>query len=119
MPIVALLVLFFSACNGGGNNESVSSQSTSDTFTGAAILSWVAPIENTDGTSLQDLEGFIIYYGETRDDLNSTVEVDDQSATVYEFQGLKNNTTYYFSITAYNTSGIQSGFSTIVSKFIE
>lgn len=85
--------------------------------TGSATLSWVTPTQNTDGSSLTDLSGYRIYYGNSAGNLTSSVSV-SASATSYTVSGLTNGTIYYFAMTSLNASGLESERSTAVSKTI-
>jgi hypothetical protein len=125
--LVLLLISLITACNGSSNklevstlDESVEAPSSHSTsHTGRAVLRWASPVKNTDDTSLKNLKGFILYYGESRDSMTNKVIIDDPSATSYEFTNLKKNTHYYFSVVAYNESGIESELSEIVDKLIK
>lgn len=84
---------------------------------GSAVLSWVAPTKNTDGTPLTDLAGFVINYGTSAADLSKSVTVAGASETGYTIQGL-NAGTWYFTVTAYTSVGTQSAPSNIASEDI-
>jgi hypothetical protein len=104
----------------GTGTDSGSTTDTSGTETspgvGVATINWTPPTENTDGTSLVDLAGYKIYYGTAPDSLHNNVIINNTGLTSYVIDNLENNTTYYFSITAVNSKGIESPFSNIVSK---
>jgi hypothetical protein len=85
--------------------------------TGSASLSWTAPTENTDGTPITGLAGYHIYYGTSADLLDTTITVADATQTSYVISGLTAGT-YYFAVVAYNSAGIDSADSNIVSKTI-
>jgi Putative Ig domain len=85
--------------------------------TGSASLSWTAPTENTDGTPITGLAGYHIYYGTSENALNTTITVADATQTSYVIIGLTAGT-YYFAVVAYNSAGIDSADSNIVSKTI-
>ena len=85
--------------------------------TGSASLSWTAPTENTDGTPITGLAGYHIYYGTSQDALDTTVTVADATQTSFVISGLTAGT-YYFAVAAYNSAGIDSADSNIVSKTI-
>ncbi|MGC3980682.1 MAG: fibronectin type III domain-containing protein [Steroidobacteraceae bacterium] len=85
------------------------------TGTASATLSWVTPEENTDGTLLNDLTGYVIHYGTDASVLDKTVSVDSAAATSYSINGLSAGTTYYFAISAVNTQAVESEFSSVVS----
>lgn len=84
-------------------------------FAGTADLSWTAPTTNTDGTTLTDLAGFKVYYGTSSGNYGAPVDIGNQ--TSYTVAGLGSGT-YYFSVTAYNSSGNESTISNEGSKTI-
>jgi len=76
-------------------------------------LAWVATKTNKDGTPLTDLAGYKLYYGQTSRSYSSIVDVGNQ--TTYTLSGLEGGKIYYFSVTAYDTSGNESDYSMEVS----
>ncbi len=84
---------------------------------GSATLSWTPPTENTDGTVLTDLAGYKIYYGRTKDSLTEVVDVGQAGITSYVIENLS-PATWYFSMTSYNDSGIESNRTEVVSKTV-
>jgi len=85
--------------------------------TGVATVNWTPPTENTDGTALVDLAGYKIHYGTSPDNLYNNILINNPGITSFVIENLANNTTYYFSVTAVNSKGMESGFSNIVSKY--
>jgi Fibronectin type III domain/Putative Ig domain len=85
--------------------------------TGSALLTWIAPTENTDGSPITGLAGYHIYYGTSASELTSTVTVTGPAETSYIVGGLAPGT-YYFAVVAYNTAGIDSADSNVASKTI-
>ena len=83
--------------------------------TGAADLSWVAPTQNTDGSSLTDLAGYTIYYGTDPTALTQTIQLASPSATSYVVSNLSAGT-YYFAVQAYGSDGARSAQSLLGSK---
>lgn len=81
----------------------------------AATLSWTPPTHNTDGTPIQDLAGYRIYYGASRAALGAVIEIPNASKSVYVVQNLTPGT-WYFAVTAYTASGKESAQSNIASK---
>ena len=77
---------------------------------GSAILHWQP---NTD----PDLAGYRIYYGTAHRSYGPYIPV-GASVTSYTLNGLVEGNTYYFALTAVDTSGNESGFSQEVSKTI-
>jgi len=82
---------------------------TSPLFAGSLELSWDAPTKNADGGPLTDLAGFKIYYGTAS--LSYSNSIDVGMMTVYQVNKLTEGVSYYFSVTAYDTSGNESGYS--------
>jgi len=85
--------------------------------TGSATLSWSAPATREDGSALTDLAGFKVYYGTSPDNLSSTVTLNGAGVTSYEIDNLSAGT-YYFVVTAIDSTGSESPSSTMVSKTI-
>ena len=83
-------------------------------FAADVPLSWSAPVSNADGTPLNDLAGFKIYYGNTSHSYYGSINVGNVTSAVVG--NLADGLTYYFSLTAYDTSGNESGYSNEVSR---
>ncbi len=79
-------------------------------------LSWDPPTTNSDGSTLTDLAGYKIYSGLSSG--NYTQSVNAGNVTSYAFTSLAAGTTYYFAITAYDTSGNESIVSNEINKTI-
>ena len=84
---------------------------------GSATLSWTPPTENTNGTPLTNLAGFHIYYGTSPSNLTSSVQIANAAAMGYTINNLPAGT-WYFSINAYTSAGVESAVSNIASKTI-
>jgi hypothetical protein len=85
--------------------------------TGTASLSWSVPTVNTNGSSLTDLAGYIIHYGTSSGALTQTIQLTDPDLTSYVVRNLTAGT-YYFAISGYATTGLQSSDSSEVSKTV-
>jgi Putative Ig domain len=85
--------------------------------TGSASLSWTAPTQNTDGTPIVGLAGYHIYYGTSAGAMTTTVTLTDPTVTSFVVSGLASGT-YYFTIVAYNSAGMDSSESNTASKTI-
>jgi hypothetical protein len=85
---------------------------------GTATLTWVAPTQNTDGSALTDLSGYVIYYGSSADNLNNNISVSSAAATSHTVNGLTKGATYYFAISSVNSSGVVSTLSGVASAVI-
>ena len=105
-------------CNGAGGsvNDSVSVSVVLNS-NGTALLSWMPPTENTDGSQLDDLAGYRIHYGTSSGSYSDTIDIDTPGLSSYLIENLASST-WYFSMTAVNSSGVESSFSTEVSKTI-
>jgi Putative Ig domain len=85
--------------------------------TGTATLVWQRPSQNTDGSPLVDLAGFIIKYGTDPASLSQTVTLTDPAATRHTLQSLGRGT-WYFTVASLTASGVESDLSPLVSKTI-
>jgi hypothetical protein len=72
-----------------------------------ATLSWTAPTENTDGSVLLNLGGYVIHYGTVATDLTSSITISNPGLTTYVIDNLAAGT-YYFTLSATSTGGVQS-----------
>jgi Putative Ig domain len=86
--------------------------------TGNATLAWTPPTENSDGTVLTDLAGYRIHYGTSKDQLTRTATITNPGLTSYLVDQLTTGT-WYFSMTAYSTSGTESSPSAVISTTIQ
>lgn len=82
---------------------------------GSVTLSWSPPTTNADGTPITDLAGYRIYYGRASSNLDELVVVSNPGTTRWVVDNLS-AATWYFSMTSYNSSGIESARSTVVSR---
>lgn len=76
-------------------------------FAADAILTWNPNTEN-------NIAGYKIYVGPSSQNYHPPIDVGN--VTTWTLTGLAEGATYYFAVTAYNTSGAESGFSNEVSK---
>jgi hypothetical protein len=106
------------SCNGTGGtaNESVNVTVVLSN-NGTALMSWTPPTENTDGSTLTDLAGYKIYYGTSPGSYNNTEIINNLGLTSFLIESLA-SADWYFVMTSFNSSGIESGYSTEVSKTI-
>lgn len=84
---------------------------------GGATLSWQAPTQNTDGSTITNLAGYRIVYGTSAAALTQTVEISNPSVTSYVVDQLT-SATWYFAVKAYTTAGAESSLSNVASKTI-
>jgi Fibronectin type III domain len=123
--LAALLILAtaLTACDDSDSPAASSAASTTSgttspaATTDSATLSWAAPTENTNGTSVTNLAGYHIYYGTDASDLSQSVEVAGAQTTSFTITGLSPGT-YYFAVNAYNNLGMDSDMSNVESTTI-
>lgn len=112
------------ACGAGGDGEPLSSQvgsggdpdspSSGEPLPGMATVSWTAPETNIDGSPIDDLAGFRIYFDHTPLSKSSP----------FTFVGNKTEFTvpnlepglYYFAVSAIDTGGEESDLSEMVTQ---
>jgi Fibronectin type III domain len=80
-------------------------------------LSWDAPTQNIDGSPLVGLGGYRIYYGATPQ-VTNVVDVNNPGLNTYVLDNLTAGT-YYFAVAAYNSAGVESSLSAVVSATID
>ena len=103
---VALLLmvgLFLTACGEIASVEGIDIGGSN-----SLMLSWTAPTTNEDGSSLDDLAGYKLYYGTQPGQYSQVITVGDYTAA--EIGGLGPGT-YYLTVTAYDIYGNESDFS--------
>ena len=126
--------LLLTGCGGGESGQSGQS-AAQDTATtqnpnapvvaaNKAVLSWEAPATRVNGDGLKpaDLDGYIIRYGRSEDELTNEVEIGDDVAKTdftpeYVIEGLDEGT-WYFTIQVRDSQGLLSEPSNVVSKTI-
>jgi hypothetical protein len=85
------------------------------TATGSATLMWTPPTQNTDGSPLTNLVGYKIYWGTSQNNLTNSVTLNNAGLSSYVVEQLT-PATWYFAVTAVNSTGIESTFSNGASK---
>jgi hypothetical protein len=78
--------------------------------TKSVTLNWSAPTSNTDGTSLTDLAGYTVFYGNASRSYQTSVKVAGAGTTSVVLEGFEPGT-WYFSIKSYNVGGVESDYS--------
>jgi len=85
--------------------------------TGAATLSWTAPVQNEDGSPLMDLGGYKVYYGLSAGNYTNTDTIINSGVTSHMVENLSPGT-WFFVVTAFDRSGNESQPSASASKTI-
>jgi hypothetical protein len=105
-------------CIGLGGTISDSVTITANQITSGSVeLIWEAPTTNEDGSVLTDLSGYTIYYGTNQNNLNQIIDINTTGITTYTINNLP-AATYYFTLTATDTSNNESAQSNLASKVI-
>lgn len=86
--------------------------------TGSVTLNWGAPTTNTDGTTLTNLAGYRVLYGQSTDSLINTIGISNPS-TLTTVVGELAGGAWYFAIKAFNTAGGEGPLSNIVSTTVD
>jgi len=80
-------------------------------------VSWSAPTTNTNGSALTNLAGYRVYYGTSPGALSQSADVPSAGAVSFIVRGLGAGT-WYFAVAAYTNTGLESTYSSVVSKTI-
>ena len=86
--------------------------------TGSVTLNWTAPTENEDGSTLDDLSGYRIYWGTTPGNYVNSLTIDSPGLTTYVIDNLAPGT-YEFVATSVNAAGIESVYSNAATKTVQ
>jgi hypothetical protein len=84
---------------------------------GSATLTWSAPTQDAAGAQLRDLAGFRVYYSRTLGSYGTPRTISNPGVTSFTIDNLSAGT-WYFVVTAYDTSGNESVYSNTASKTI-
>ena len=101
-----LIITILAGCGGSSNQAG---------GTGSVSLAWNVPTTYVDGTPATGPVGFKVYYGTASRTYTHIIDV--KNVPSYTVNSLYPGT-YYFAITAYDSSGIESDYSTELSKTI-
>ena len=105
--------------NGTAADEETGSETATveGTGKGTALMSWTSPTDNTDNSTLTDLAGFKIYYGTFPGEYDKTITINNPGLSSYLVENLASSD-WFFVMTAFNKSGIESAYSAEVYKEI-
>ena len=84
---------------------------------GSVTLNWTAPTQNEDGTTLTDLDGYIIFWGTEPDVYPNSERIENESVTTYLVEGLAPGT-YRFAAKSFNTAQVESRYSGVAIKVV-
>jgi hypothetical protein len=119
--LVIYITFFFylagCAIDEGDSGSSSSGFDAERTGNGTALVSWASPTDNTDNSTLTDLAGFKIYYGTFPGEYDQTITINNPGLSSYLVENLA-SADWFFVMTAFNTSGIESAYSAEVTKEI-
>jgi len=101
--LLLILSLFLIGCGEVASVEGIGTGGAN-----SLMLSWTAPTTNEDGSTLDDLAGYKLYYGTQPGQYSEVITVGD--FTTSEIGGLESGT-YYLTVTAYDIYGNESNFS--------
>ena len=110
-PITQDTTYTLSCIGTGGNAVAMTTISLRE-----AVLSWQAPTKNVDGSTLTNLAGYKIYYGTASKSYAQTVNVPGASTTTWTLSLAPG--TYYFALTAVDSTGAESAKTEEVSKTV-
>ena len=112
LPRFTITVAAAGTGDGPGDNPG------NDPGTHSVTLAWDAPEQNTDGSPLTDLQGYKLYYGTASRSYSDSIVIDNPGVTRYVVDTLSPGT-YYFALTAFNSKGAESDYSSEVSATLQ
>jgi len=123
--VYTAFLLFLNGCAGalevdeGAVGKGVSAvESVVPKGDGTALVSWTPPTQNTDNSTLTDLAGFKIHYGTFPGEYEETITINNTGLTSYLIEDL-GASDWFFAMTAFNSSGIESAYSEEMFKTIK
>jgi hypothetical protein len=116
-PVVSVPVTSTTPVASTSSSSSSSSGGTSGSATENVTLSWSAPTENTNGSALTNLSGYIIYYGTSASAMTQTIDINTVGMLTYVVGDLSAGN-WYFQIVAVNAAGVESSPSATVNASI-
>ena len=116
-PVVSVPVTSTTPVASTSSSSSSSSGGTSGSATENVTLSWSAPTENTNGSALTNLTGYIIYYGTSAGAMTQTIDINTVGMLTYVVGDLSAGN-WYFQIVAVNAAGVESSPSATVNASI-
>jgi hypothetical protein len=104
----------------GTASSSTTNSGTAAVQTGSLTVRWTAPVSRADGTplSLSDIDGYHIHYGTSAGNYPNSFDVTDGTAQSASVNNLPVGT-YYVVMTTYDVNGLESAYSSMVSKLVQ
>jgi hypothetical protein len=116
LPAFSIVVVGQGGSTSGGGSGGTTTPPPSS-GQGSATVSWQPPTTNTNGSAINNLAGYTIYYG-TSASSYSTVKVANPGLTSYTISNLAPGA-YSFAVVAYNSAGESSQYSSVATKTIK
>jgi len=86
--------------------------------TGSVTVTWTPPTRNTNGSTLTNLAGYRIRYGQSSGSLTKSVQISTPGMASYVIENISPGT-WYFSMTSYTSTGAESSPSTPVQHTVQ
>jgi hypothetical protein len=86
--------------------------------TGSAMLSWMPPTQNTDGSPFMTLSGYRVYWGTAAGSYPNSVTLSNPGLTSYVVSDLARGS-YFFALKALSSTGAESDFSNVAAKTVQ
>lgn len=102
--------------SGGTTTRTVTIKRETGAF-GSVTLNWDAPTVREDGTPLTNLAGYFIRYGRMSKTHDYKIDVDNPGLVSYVVENLKPGK-WYFTLTAYDITGLESDPSNEVARVV-
>jgi hypothetical protein len=87
------------------------------TASGSATLSWAPPTHNSDGSPLTNLTSYRVYYGTSSGNYPNSTTINNPGLSSFVIDQLT-PATWYFVITALNSTGVESAHSNVATKTV-
>ena len=104
--IVTLMSVVLSLLVSGCQSSESDPAAAASMGNGGVTVSWVAPVQNEDGTPLIDLAGFRLRHGARYGAYSSEITIQNPGATSYRVTGLAPGL-YYFVVSAIDHDGLE------------
>ena len=82
----------------------------------STLIGWTPPTERADGTPLNSISGFKIYYGRNSSQLDQVINV-ASGLTAYQVSNLEQGT-WYFAVSTLDGNGLEGARTSVISKVI-